>query len=56
LSTGFPIDKAAITEIFHSEYISTLDHLREEKALFTPEYFQEAGTVGGLPTRAGSTG
>jgi hypothetical protein len=41
LSTGFPIDKAAITEIFHSEYISTLDHLREEKTLFTPEYFQE---------------
>jgi hypothetical protein len=41
LSTGFPLDKAAITEIFHSEYISTIDHLREEKALFTLEYFQE---------------
>jgi hypothetical protein len=39
--SGFPLDKAAITEIFHSEYISTIDHLREEKTLFTPEYFQE---------------
>jgi hypothetical protein len=38
---GFPLDKYAISQIFFSEMISTVGHLREERALFTPEYFQQ---------------
>jgi hypothetical protein len=41
VSTGFPVNKYAISEILYSEMISTIDHLREERALFAPEYFQQ---------------
>jgi hypothetical protein len=40
-SIGFPLDRYAIPEILFSEMISTVGHLREERALFTPEYFQQ---------------
>jgi hypothetical protein len=39
--SGFPLDRYRIPDILNSELISTIDHLREEKVLFTPDYFQE---------------
>jgi hypothetical protein len=38
---GFPLNKYEIPEILFSEMISTVDHLREERAIFTSEYFQQ---------------
>jgi ubiquitin len=39
--SGFPLDIDAISKIFFSEFVSSLDQLIEESDLFTPEYFRE---------------
>jgi hypothetical protein len=41
ISPGFPLDVDALSKIFLSEFVSTIDHLIEVKSLFTPEFFRE---------------